>query len=62
MSYFVFQKIYGIGMILLCVFATWLGDGDATFAAIGVPLGIWMIFSKQKLLIIDEKEDKEPQK
>lgn len=61
MNYFVFQKLVGIGIILLCIFATWLDSGDATFAMIGIPLGIWMIFSKHKLLIIDEKEDKESQ-
>ena len=61
MSYFIKQKLIGIGMILLCVFATWLADGDATFAVIGVPLALHMIFTKKKLLMINGWTDEESQ-
>jgi len=61
MNYFIKQKLIGIGMILLCVIATWLADGDATFAVIGVPLGVWCIFSKKHLLMIEGWKDEESQ-
>lgn len=61
MNYFIKQKLIGLGMILLCLLSIWLGDGDATFAVIGVPLGIYCIVSKKQLLMIKGWEDEESQ-
>lgn len=61
MSYFIFQKFMGLGLILSSILGIYAFELDTVYLVIGVPLGLWLIVSRQKLLIIDEDEDKESQ-
>lgn len=61
MSKMKIQKLMGLMLVLCSVFATWLDNGDATFAVIGIPLGLWTIFTKEELLTFDY-DDEESQK
>lgn len=40
------QKLMGVVMILICAIVT-LADQDATAAVLLVPLGLWMLFTKE---------------
>lgn len=46
--YFLKQKVIGVFMLVLTIFAVKLLDGDATIALLTVPLGLTLIFSKEK--------------
>lgn len=46
--YFLKQKVIGVFMLVLTIFAVKLLDGDATIALLTVPLGLILIFSKEK--------------
>lgn len=61
MKYFIFQKLMGLGLILSSILGIYAFELDTVYLVIGVPLGLWLIVSRQKLLIIDEDEDKESQ-
>lgn len=45
----IIQKLSGIIFIAISVIVTCF-DNDATIAMIFVPLGIWMLFSKKRIL------------
>lgn len=47
--YFLKQKVIGVFMLILTIFAVKLLDGDATIALLTVPLSLALIFSKEKL-------------
>lgn len=47
--YFIKQRLSGIAILIITVFTTMLLDGDATVALITVPLGLYMIFTKEML-------------
>lgn len=59
--YYIKQKLWGIALLCVTVFAVRVLDGDASIALITVPLGLLCIFSKE-MLIVDkyywEHEDK----
>lgn len=40
------QKLMGAAMILICAIVT-LADEDATSSVLFVPLGLWMLFTKE---------------
>ena len=40
-------------MLVFTVLAVWILEGDATIALITVPLGLALIFSRQKLVVND---------
>lgn len=46
--YFLKQKVIGVFLLILTIFAVKLLEGDATIALITVPLGLVLIFSKEK--------------
>lgn len=46
--YFLKQKVVGVFLLVLTIFAVKLLEGDATIALITVPLGLGLIFSKEK--------------
>lgn len=50
--YFIKQRLIGIAILLFTVLMAWLLDGDATLAIITIPIGILLIFSKRKILLI----------
>lgn len=55
------QRLMGLMLVLCSVLATWLDNGDATFAVIGIPLGLWCVFTKECLLTFDDEDDRESQ-
>lgn len=46
--YFLKQKVIGVFFLVFTIFAIKLLDGDATIALLTVPLGLILIFSKEK--------------
>lgn len=59
--YFLKQRALGAVMLIFTVLAVWILEGDATIAIITVPLGLALIFSRQKLVVNDyyfETEDR----
>lgn len=46
--YFLKQKVIGVFFLIFTIFAVKLLDGDATVAFLTVPLGLTLIFSKEK--------------
>lgn len=46
--YFLKQKLVGVFLLALTILAVKLLEGDATIAFITVPLGLMLIFSKEK--------------
>lgn len=51
--YFFKQRALGAAMLIFTVLAVWILEGDATIALITVPLGVMLIFSRQKLVVND---------
>lgn len=55
------QKIVGIGMLvfsaILILFSVKFDEGDATFTLMSIPLGIYMIFTKKRLLDMDQDDE-----
>lgn len=51
--YFFKQRALGAVMLKFTVLAVWILEGDATIALITVPLGLALIFSRQKLVVND---------
>lgn len=49
--YFIKQRLYGIALIIFTVLAVTALDGDATIAVITMPLGGYMIFGKEMLIM-----------
>lgn len=46
--YFLKQKTVGVFLLILTIFAVKLLDGDATISLLTVPIGLMLIFSKEK--------------
>lgn len=55
------QKIFGLVMLLLSAalifFSVKFEEGDVTFALASIPLGFWLLFSKKRLLDMDQDDD-----
>jgi uncharacterized membrane protein YgcG len=49
--YFFKQKALGVATLIFTVLAVWALEGDATIALITVPLGLALIFSREKLIV-----------
>ena len=48
--YFIKQKLTGIAVLAFTAFVVWLLDGDATIAVLTVPLGMYLVFSREMLI------------
>lgn len=48
--YFIKQKLAGIAVLAFTAFAVWLLDGDATIAVLTVPLGLYLVFTREMLI------------
>lgn len=46
--YFLKQKVIGVFFLIFTIFAVKLLDGDATIALLTIPIGLKLIFSKEK--------------
>lgn len=49
--YYMKQKLSGLAMAAIGIIAPILVDGDATVSLIAVPLGIFLIFTKDKVMM-----------
>ena len=47
--YYIKQKLLGLAMIVFSVAAPFILDGDVTASVIMLPLGIYTLFTKEKL-------------
>ena len=49
--YYIKQKLSGLTMAAIGIIMPILLDGDGTFSIIALPLGIWLIFTKEKVMM-----------
>lgn len=50
-QYFIMQKLNGIALLAFTVLAIYILEGDATIAVFTVPLGLYMIFSREMCIV-----------
>ena len=50
---FLKQRLMGIAILAITMIAAKMLDGDATIALITVPLGLYLLFTKEMLLVND---------
>ena len=49
--YYIKQKLSGLALAAIGIITPILLDGDATFSIIALPLGIWIMFTKEKVMM-----------
>ena len=49
--YYIKQKLSGLTMAAIGIITPIICDGDATFSLIALPLGVWLIFTKEKIMM-----------
>ena len=49
--YYIKQKLSGLTMASIGIFTPFLLDGDATFSLIALPLGLFLVFTKEKVMM-----------
>ena len=49
--YYMKQKLSGLTMVAIGIITPILLGGDATFSLVALPLGIWLIFTKEKAMM-----------
>ena len=49
--YYIKQKLSGLTMSIIGIFTPFLLDGDATFSLIALPLGLFLMFTKEKVMM-----------
>ena len=49
--YYIKQKLSGLTMTAVGIITPILLDGDATFSLIALPLGTWLLFTKEKVMM-----------
>ena len=50
-TYYIKQKLSGLTLAAIGIVMPILLDGDGTFSIIALPLGIYLLFTKQKVMI-----------
>ena len=50
-EYYIKQKLSGLTMAAVGIITPILLDGDATLSLIALPLGIWLLFTKEKVMM-----------
>ena len=50
-TYYIRQKLSGLVMAAVGIVIPILLDGDATFSLFALPIGIWLIFTKEKVMM-----------
>ncbi len=50
-NYYIKQKLSGLVMTAIGIVAPFLLEGDATISLIALPLGIFLIFTKEKVMM-----------
>ena len=49
--YYIKQKLSGLTIAAIGIFTPFLLDGDATFSLIALPLGLFLMFTKEKVMM-----------
>ena len=49
--YYIKQKISGLTMTAVGIITPILLDGDCTFSLFALPVGIWLLFTKEKVMM-----------
>ena len=49
--YYIKQKLSGLIMSTIGIFTPFLLDGDATVSLIALPLGLFLVFTKEKVMM-----------
>ena len=49
--YYVKQKLSGLTLAAIGIFTPFLLDGDATISLIALPLGLFLMFTKEKVMM-----------
>lgn len=49
--YYIKQKLSGFTMAAIGIFTPFLLDGDVTFSLIALPLGLFLVFTKEKVMM-----------
>ena len=55
--YFLKQRLIGVALLALTMLAVKMLDGDATIALITVPLGLYLIFTGEKVIAAEFNRD-----
>ncbi len=55
--YYIKQRLLGLAMALIGVIIPFINDGDATASLAIVPLGLWLVGTKGKILIRGREEE-----
>ena len=54
--YFVKQKLTGLALMILTIMWSFICDA-VIFGIVGVPIGLWLLFTKEMLLIDDYSDE-----
>ena len=49
--YFLKQKLMGVTLIIISILIPIVNDGDATASLITLPLGLYLLFTKEKVIM-----------
>lgn len=49
-TYYIKQKLSGLTMAVIGIITPMLLDGDATFSLIALPLGLFLLFTREKVM------------
>ena len=55
--YYIKQKLSGLTMAAIGIITPILLDGDCTFSLFALPVGIWLLFTKEKVMMFQEIEN-----
>ena len=50
-AYYIKQKLSGLTMAAVGIITPILLDGDCTFSLFALPVGIWLLFTKEKVMM-----------
>ena len=50
-AYYIKQKLSGLTMAAVGIITPILLDGDVTFSLFALPVGIWLLFTKEKVMM-----------
>lgn len=50
-KYYIKQKLSGLTMAAVGIITPFILDGDATFSLFALPVGIWLLFTKEKVMM-----------
>ena len=60
-TYYIKQKLSGLTMATIGIITPILLDGDCTFSLFALPVGIWLLFTKEKVMMfwLKRKQNRE---